>query len=374
MNKIAIFFLLLAGALHSESAYPVDLSFLVADIKYSEEHGIKVCEVQQGVVSSFKGDVFAHNGVPVIANNLINTFALYVTEGWTVSRCHCDSTLKKLFADQENWHAFKKRQDIYNDPDFLSVAELMPADPENIHDYHGFVYEKCISKAKGDKLHEDYPGIVFVDRAVIPYWIDKAKVSALFEMDPVLQEIKPRWSTYPTHYTSSLAKKIKDELQTEKFVIKPKGAFLGRGVIIVSADELDSVLKYILNKTKELKKDPDNSYNYWYHTKDSEFIVEQFFSSDLVRVPHLENKLFQPTMRVSFLFAYSEQEIAVHFLGAYWLLPKVSIEDVGSLNDKHKGYCVLPHYAAVDPELEERVAAEIEDPFKLLYQKMLENR
>lgn len=374
MCKVALFLIFLVGTLCGESVYPVDMSFLIADIKYSQEHGIKVCEMQHGVVSTFRGDVFSHDGEPVIAQNLFDTLALYVKEGWTVPQSFGDAILKKMFANQENWHAKNEKEEIFNDLKFLEAARKAPFNSERMNGYHGFVYLRSPSPKELDELHEAYPGVIFIDRAISPYWANKAKMSALFEQDPMLGLIKPKWNVYPKTYTPKLAERIKQELGTQLFVIKPKGSCSGKGVIIVSEGDLDAVLKYILKKSRSLKKNRDKSYNYWYHTKETEFIVEQFFASDPIRVPHLKNELYQPTMRVSFLFVYEGGEAKAHFLGAFWLLPKNSLEKGGSLNDTYKSCCGLPRYTAVDSELEEQVAAECHDPFLLFYQKMLENQ
>lgn len=374
MIRLLFISVLLTFKIWGESAYPVDLSFLVADLKYSQEHGVKICEVQQGIVSNFKGEAFANGGVSVVANNLMDVFALYLKDGWTIKRNHCDASIKKLLEAHNSWHLCSNESAIYNDPYFLELASEDIYDPCNLFDYHGFVYLKCRSVKKMDGLHEKYPGIVFIDRATAPYWVDKAKVSKLFDLDPRLQEIKPRYGIYKTGYTSQLAGQIINDLQTKYYVIKPKGSFLGKGVIIVSENDLDSTLKYIFCKSNKLKNDQDGSYNYWYTCNAKEFIVEQFYPSDPLKVKHLGDKPYQPTMRVSYVFAFSEGEVTLHFLGAHWLLPKKSLSEKGSLNDLHKGYCVIPHYVTVDPDLLEQVLIELEEPMKLLYQKMLENK
>lgn len=374
MHRVFFILLMITAKIWGESLYPVDLSFLVADIKYSQEHGVKICEVQQGILSSFKGEAFAHGGVSVVANNLMSAFAQYVDDGWTVKHAHCDAYIKKLLEEQDNWRLVSRERDIFEDVDFKSLAEVEVEDPGCLADYHGYVYTKCRSATKVDRLQKKYPGIVFVDRASAPYWVDKAKVSHLFDLDPILQQIKPCYGVYPSGYNPEVADQIIQDLQTDYLVIKPKGDFLGRGVIIVSKENLDSTLKYIFSGSRELKEDKDKSYHYWYSSKAKDFIVEQFYSSDPIKVKHLGNQLYQPTMRVSYLFAYSDGEVTAHFLGAHWLLPKKSLSEKGSLNDLHKGYCVIPHYAKVDPALMEQVVIELEDPMKLLYQKMLENK
>jgi hypothetical protein len=36
--------------IYAEPKYPVDVSYLVSDFKYSQEHGLKICEVQHAVI------------------------------------------------------------------------------------------------------------------------------------------------------------------------------------------------------------------------------------------------------------------------------------------------------------------------------------
>ncbi len=60
-----------------------------------------------------------------------------------------------------------------------------------------------------------------------------------------------------------LPQQVMDEISSDFYEIKPRGAFLGNGVIIVSREELDSTLKYIFNGDHELTNNPDKSYNYW---------------------------------------------------------------------------------------------------------------
>ncbi len=36
----------------------MDVSYLVADFKYSQKHGLKICEVQHGALSAIDGDLY----------------------------------------------------------------------------------------------------------------------------------------------------------------------------------------------------------------------------------------------------------------------------------------------------------------------------
>ena len=51
MKKILciLFFLNLHSIfIYTQPQYPADISYMVADVKYSQEHGLKICEVQHG--------------------------------------------------------------------------------------------------------------------------------------------------------------------------------------------------------------------------------------------------------------------------------------------------------------------------------------
>jgi phosphoribosylamine-glycine ligase len=56
-------------------------------------------------------------------------------------------------------------------------------------------------------------------------------------------------SNYKKTYTKKLAAKVVSELRCDTFVIKPRGQFMGRGVIIVQEQDLDEVLHYIITKS-----------------------------------------------------------------------------------------------------------------------------
>jgi hypothetical protein len=44
--------------LYADSKYPADVSYLVSDLKYSQEYGLKICEVQHGALSAIDGDLY----------------------------------------------------------------------------------------------------------------------------------------------------------------------------------------------------------------------------------------------------------------------------------------------------------------------------
>ena len=105
----------------------------------------------------------------------------------------------------------------------------------DIASYHGLLMDRPHNSGYDKKFKKKYPGILTLDASSLPLHTDKYKMSLLFAEDPLLESFKPKWKVYPKHYTPGLAAQIQRDLQCETFVIKPRGAFLGKGVIIVRA-------------------------------------------------------------------------------------------------------------------------------------------
>ena len=87
-------------------------------------------------------------------------------------------------------------------------------------------------------------------------------------------------------------------------------------------------------------KDP--AYTAWKKDSFDSFIVEEFVASDPIAIPHLENRIYQPTMRVAFLLVYNKQCHHVHFLGGYWKTPSLSLMKKAILCKNTKIFASLP--------------------------------
>lgn len=214
--------------------------------------------------------------------------------------------------------------------------------------------------------------MIVLDKTSFPFWIDKYKMSQLFEQDELLATFKPRWGNYKKIYTKELAAHIADDLQCDTFVIKPRGEFLGNGVIITQRQDLDEVLQYIITKNGTLAESNDPAYRSWQHDTFDSFIVEEFVASDSIMIPHLENKIYQPTMRVAFVLAYNKQCHKVHFLGGYWKTPSLSLYEEGDFMQKNKDICKPPYYYQVDPQTMQLVQDQLGIMLPLLHSKMLQ--
>ncbi|NGX57134.1 MAG: hypothetical protein K940chlam3_00017 [Chlamydiae bacterium] len=357
-----------------DATLPADITFLIADLKYNQRDGVKICEIQHGTDSTFYGDRFSHGEPGIIPINFYHTLLQYQNEFWTTADSFSEVQICNILKSSPEWHVTKGVNSIKSDSHFMRQSVLPVEDPYNLQSYHGCVCLRGRQIQNIDKFIEKYPGIIFIDAASNSYWQDKYKMTELFSRNEILASFKPRWNLYEKIYSLDLAKKIISEIQSDQFVIKPRGAYLGNGVIIVNQEDLDETLKYILIKSSQLHIDPDKSYQYWYKDHFDTFIVEEFFSSDPIPVPHFDNQIFQPTMRVAFILAYNNRQIDLHFLGGYWILPYYPVSEAVSLNGKHKAYCKVPYFCQVDPETLLEVEEQLSIALPLLYREMLTDK
>lgn len=377
MKKLLTFlFILIQPAVianGSEEKYPVDISYMVADLKYSKEHGVKICEVQHGVLSTFLGDVFLHGRKGTLSPLIAEVFAEFPLTKWGVGLQDVFAPLRTSLEKSADWKAMPNIEILMQDTEFIQNARLAPDNPYIIASYRGMVlFSKLPKSIDVEKFQKEHPGILVTDRPTAAFWKDKYKMSLLFTREPLLARIKPEWGIYPKQYSRTLAAQIIEEIPSDAYVIKPRGAFLGNGIIITSNDELDRTLKYILTDKTALRVNKDHSYNYWARNSEDSFIVEKYYPSDAISVQSLEGKLFEPTMRVAFIMLYNNRQIDFRFLGGYWILPHQSLEEEGSLNDRKKAYCKAPYFAAASSEVLAEVKKELEITMPLLYKEMLE--
>ncbi len=381
---LSLFFLCLfcTFTLSAHPKLPVDVSILIADLKYSAAEGVKICEVQQGVLSIFRGQQV---GLPHTSGNrilpgqdgkIISNIYQFLTQfpgPYFLTLTNESQWGRTATQHHPEWRLFTNLLTLEKDPEFVARGTLMPKDPHNLFDYSGILLcnQQHISNCAA--FHSHYPGFILVDEASRKYWADKYKMSCLFSKNETLSHFKPKWKAYPKEYHKKLANQIIQEIGGDRFVIKPIGAFLGDGVIIVDAQHLNETLKYILNKSNKLKKDKDHSYNHWFHDQERVFIVEKFASSDPISVPHLGGKLYEPTIRVAFILYYTNQTIHLEFCGAFYRLPKLSITEPGTLNEKYKDCSDKSYFAEIDPEVREKVQNELRVALPLLYDQMLED-
>ncbi len=367
--------------IHAETIYPVDISYMVSDFKYSQEHGLKICEVQHGAVSTVNGDLYISGGNGSISAMIVNFFDRFSNKKWAAGPVY--PPLRRSLA-AKGWGLERSIKTLAKDPAFLECAELPPVDLSSIASYGGIVYAACDVVRDFNFFRNAYPGVLFIDAATLPYWIDKHKMNVLFNQNAELKEYKADWELYPKKYDSLLAERIQKKMPSELYVIKPRREFLGNGVIVVADKELDGVLQMILEPQISLKKHPDENYSYWWRNADESFIIEKYYMSDYLRFSHkLSEKAdaliseneggyhYDATMRIAFILKYDRGKMSYHCLGGFWKLPFKAIEEEGTLNERRISICAPPFYRTVDRELLEEVNEKMERAMLLLYEVML---
>jgi hypothetical protein len=359
---------------HASERYPVDVCFMVADLKYNTKQGVKICEVQHGCLSLFNGDKFRSLEEMSIHEQLLYTLSLYNENGWVVANSIADKNVVSTLARSSSWRYSKDIISLLSDQNFMNQARQSAFDIYDLSSYQGFLYISWSQLGAITDFEKRFPGMIVIDKSSFPLWIDKYQMTKLFAQDEVLSTFKPKWGCYEKVYSKDLAAKIADDLQCDLFVIKPRGEFLGKGVIITQKKDLDEVLYYIITKEGTLAKSKDKAYAVWKQDSFSSFIVEEFVASDPLSIPHLGDKKYQPTMRVAFLLVYNKQRHDVHFLGGYWKTPSLSLDEDGDFMKKNKDVCKTPYYCAVDASTMELVQNELRVALPLLHSKMLQSQ
>ncbi|MCA9508922.1 MAG: hypothetical protein KC505_10925, partial [Myxococcales bacterium] len=97
--------------------------------------------------------------------------------------------------------------------------------------------------------------------------------------------------------------------------------------------DLDATLQLILQDPKLLNNASCNAvYKYWAKDRNSVFLVEAYAPSKII---HVQGKSYDATLRIAFCMHRMNGKIHVHILDGFWKFPPKSLEEKGSLIDKH---------------------------------------
>jgi hypothetical protein len=378
-NKLFLIYLLFTMNgffLYAEPHYPVDVSYLVADFKYSQEHGIKICEVQHGALSAIQGDLYLFGEEGSIPPLFAEFFARFPLKKWAVGLVY--PPLKRSLEAKE-WDVGQSIKALLKDSTFLECAVSPPADPFSITSYTGMVFADFYLARHFNSYRKAYPGILIMNAVTFPYWKDKYKMNALFNLNDELKQYKADWRLYPKKYDPCLSDRIREEIPSEFYVIKPRKEALANGLIVVASQDLDHVLHMILEHSASLENHSDQKYAYWANNKDDTFLIEKYYPSDHLRFSlPLDGKItseteyrYDATMRLAFILQYDRGKMTYHGLGGFWKLPSKALEEEGTLNEKMISCCKPPFYRPIEPQLFEEVNLHLERAMLLLYEKML---
>lgn len=367
MRKLRLLFIVCLSVFSSVDA-AVDISMIVIDFKYNGQDGIKVCEVQPLRASRLSGYYYTHPDDSSYAKDSIGAwFDDFEMPKWAERRRLGDPILKNVF--QEKFQLFQDPSVFFtSDPDVLSHRGVVPSDQNVLNAYTGMVYLTAGSLKSISHLRSSFPSLIFIDEAINPLYGDKLQVNEVFASSEDLERFRPKSSLYKKKYYSGLANKILSDLGSKRVVIKPRKAAKGYGVIIVDGKDLDHTLKFILNKSDELKNHKDHSYSYWSRDSCPDFIVEEFISSDPVS---LDGKWYDPTYRF-IVILYAENGIpAMEFIDGYAKLPAKHVHSKGSLNDIYKSCGKTPYFARIEDEDYPVFIEQLQTCLTLFYKELL---
>jgi len=357
----------------NQNTFPDDISFCIVDLKY-DGNTIKVCEFGEGIESKFKGYDLLHGEGKLWSMfwDSLGTFKLPI---WLINKrlkqinkkeiaLHnlfrhkglCSSTLKQL---ESSKFFHKKIRQARKKSGLAHRAALLVL--------HTLGDRSSVAKLFTAK----YPQCLIIGQATTCFVRNKDKTNILFQDDPELLCYRPKFKLYEKQYSPNLARNIINDLDCEIFVIKPTNASRGNGIIMVDKKQLDQTLYLILQDKKALENyHGDPSYSYWRLDHNPLFIVEEFTPSKSITV---NNKNYDPTMRVIFMLCNNAGSMDITFFDAYWKLPTHSLEHQGPFTEKHKSHIgtLSPSSALVTHEDFLHVQAHLCNLLPKLYTKML---
>ena len=270
---------------YAAEKYPADVCFMIADLKYNTKQGVKICEIQQGCLSLFNGDAFQSTEQQSIHTELLHALSLYNKNGWIVAHSIADKNVVSTLTHSSLWQSYPDLITLFSDAQFMHQAKQPVADIYDLASYRGFLYVNWSQLCAIYDFEKRFPAMLVMDKSSFPLWIDKYQMTKLFAQDELLSTFKPKWGHYKKNYTKDLATQIIQDLHCNTFVIKPRGEFQGKGVIIVQKEDLDDVLFYIITKAGPLADSKDPAYTAWKHDTFDSFIVEEFVTSDPSQLP-----------------------------------------------------------------------------------------
>lgn len=359
LYKIFIFSVFFLQAINNLCAL-ADLSFIVIDLKYNKDQGVKICEMQPGSYSRFSGaDAFgAVNVVPKAYCELLakHQVPVYFTHPLF-------SKTKEEFINY-GWRSVHSIDNLIS-----KISDAPIGDPDNLSNFQCFFFS-----LNADPIIQRYPSnfpqILFLDRAILPFSQNKYVMNCLFDSDEETKQLRPHWKCYRKGISNALVNAITNDFPGTLIVIKPLQSTMGRGVIILEKKDLKTTLDYIFNSDKEtLLSDMERSYSHYAVDSSDYFIVEEFVHSDpLYLGPN--NLPYDCTMRIMAVLSYHQHAANIVFLTEYWYSPNKPIDPTYTLIQSHKAKGTF--FCKVDPKVTQEVKQQLRSSILKIYQKMLD--
>ena len=365
------FFILCNTPIHKKP----DITALIADIKYNQGK-IKILELGEIPRSNFTGHVKLYGDGKIWHNlwNHLTTFGLpiwYVGETLDTVGKHRQIASETLY--NIGGKTFSTINQLKEDPLFINhMHKKIVGNGDKISDYHGIIIFRRYKNKQTEieTLKKECPNFIYLNEAAAKHVNNKHKTSLAFNATQ-LNEYRPQWEVYTKNFACELSDKISADFTTDTLVIKPVNCANGWGVIITHKKRLNATLNLILNYPDVCATIPDRSFSQWAHDRNNTFLVEEFIESQPLSV---NNNLYDPTLRMIFMLHHDQGKSDMHFLGSYWKLPELALNEHGSLTKKHKSKINPKKQSSekVSVHDEEKVQTILRSMMPTLYDYMLE--
>jgi len=376
LSGILFHLIFLTTLISQPNPYPADISFCIADLKYDGKN-IKICELGDGVLSMFQG----HDSI-YTKGQIWSSFWDFLQEFqipcWFVGIKPHRTRYQEMslgYFTKLGGRCFDKITKL-EEQELFKKTSHKKINLESIRQSLGCVIlrNSFAPTYLVTRSMSKHPSLIFLDRSTKTFISSKFLTNKLFH-EAGLALFRPTCKSYSKTYTENLAREIIRDIPGNIYVIKPVNAAMGNGVIIVEKQNLDKTLRLIFEDThKDLPEYlmHDTSYSHWKKDSNNIFLVEEFAVSKPLTI---EEKTYDPTMRIIFVL-YNDLGLAhVKFLGAYWKLPAKSLNEQATLTECHKSKIAAGRTSSAQVDIEDfKAVQEILEPVLCTaYLKMLEN-
>lgn len=320
-----------------KNEYPNEISFCIVDLKYDGQT-IKICEFGEGIESEFKGydKLYGAGSVWKKLWSTLNSFGcpLYYIDKNNPARFAKQRALQ--FFNGYHGHYGSNIYDVGKGKEVRNARQSMhiPKEKQKLGSdllvWHTLGVSSLVVRAFLQK-NTHY---LVLGKATTEFVRNKEKTSRIFT-DPFLKLFRPSFGVYSKGCSAALQQQIKQDIPSPWYVIKPVCSSCGRGIIIIDSKDLGDTLQTLFGEDKNKTfLGRDDECVYW-RKQDGQksFLIEAYAPSKILAV---DEKQYDPTMRVIFVMANIDGIMQWTYLGAYWKLPSCCLAENGSLTQQHK--------------------------------------
>jgi len=370
---------------------PAKLTFMIADLKLTNDGQIKILEFGNGMKAVYNGyNQFSEQRMldhfwKFLTNNL-NMPVFYVKP----LALEDDPRIMQNVAGQYNLHSLQNNyQGILGDLTLLDYYQQIGAwgakhshfNPDNIFSYSGVLITDhlvTMDDTSKQEISARYPHLLHLNSTSDFNFIISNKIMSNSLFNEGLQQYRPRWLVRDKYYSPYKAREIINSLESEQIIIKPIDSCRGNGVILCNCDDLDDKLQMISEFYQYRRNIGQNKYRYigadeyWRYDDNPYFLIEQYIPSVKIGIG---DDQYDPTMRIVFAMQYYDDFIKIDYFDAYWKLPaepvnsgEITSTSVVSKIDKDK-QSSLP----VSNEHKQQAVDQLKKVLPEVYLKLLKN-